>query len=86
MNSFLIPADETPEQAALRKRQAVAQALMPQSMPQNVGQGINALGQAIALRAQRQNEQFPTAPGGAKPSLMTTMANLFSGGNNGGLY
>lgn len=87
MMSFNIPANETPEQAAERKRQAVASALMgPQQMPQNVGEGIQAMGQAIMMRQKKQNAAFPAAPGGGKASFATNFANLFSGGHNGGAY
>lgn len=84
MMSFNIPADETPEQAAERKRQAVASALM--GPPQNVGEGIQAMGQAILQRQKKQNAAFPAAPGGGKASFATNFANLFSGGHNGGAY
>lgn len=87
MMNFNIPTDETPEMAAERKRQAVASALMsPQQLPQNVGQGIQAMGQAIMMRQKKQNAAFPTAPGGGQASFATNFANLFSGGNNGGMY
>ena len=90
MNSFLIPPNETPEQIALRKRKAVADALtrggQPQAMPQNVGEGIAALGNAFVQRQQQQNAAFPTGPGGVKPSFMTAMKNMFFRGGNGGLY
>lgn len=81
MNSFLIPANETPEQAAKRKRSAVAQALM--SPPQDVVSGIAALGNAMLYRQQQQSAAFPAAPGGARPSFITAMKNMFGGG--GGL-
>ncbi|CVI14827.1 conserved hypothetical protein [Agrobacterium fabacearum CFBP 5771] len=84
MQSFLIPANETPEQAAQRKKIAVAQALT--SPPQDVGSGIQAIGNAIMQHQQQQNAAFPAAPGGAKPSFMTAMKNMFTGRNNGGLY
>lgn len=82
MNGFLIPANETPEQAEQRKKSAVAQALM--SPPQDVGSGIEALGNAMLYRQQQQNKAFPVAPGGAKPSFMYAMKNMFGGG--GGMY
>lgn len=84
MSSFLIPANETPDQAQKRKKMAVAQALM--SQPQDIGSGIQALGNAIMYQQQQQNAAFPAAPGGAKPSFMTAMKNMFTGRNNGGLY
>jgi hypothetical protein len=85
MNSFLIPANETPEQAALRKRKAVSQALTA-PMPQNVGEGLASLGNALTMRQQQQNAAFPAIPGGEQASFMTAMRNLFSNGRNGGLY
>lgn len=86
MNSFLIPANETPDQAAARKRQAVASALAGAAMPQTIGEGISSLGDGLAARQQGQSAMFPTAPGGAAPSFMTAMKNLFSRSSNGGLY
>jgi len=68
--------------ASLNKRKAIAMALNP---PQDLGSGLQSLGQAFAMRAQQQNANYPAAPGGAKPSFFTTMQNLF-GGNQGGIY
>jgi hypothetical protein len=86
MNSFLIQPGQNnaSDTEALRKRQAVAQALM--QPPQGIGDGIASLGQAMLYRQQNQNAMFPTAPGGAKPSFMTAMRNMFTGGNNRGAY
>lgn len=83
MQSFLIPSDETPEQAAARKKRAVVSALM--SPPQSVGEGLTAMGDALAYRMQKRNAALPTAPGGERPSFMTAMKNMF-GGRKGGLY
>ncbi|WP_413710665.1 hypothetical protein [Rhizobium sp. Rhizsp82] len=85
MGMFNIPTDETPGQAALRKRRAVAQALSGPA-PMTIGAGLAAIGDGLELRQQRQNAMFPSAPGGAQPDFITAMQNLFSGGNNGGLY
>lgn len=84
MNSFLIPANEFPDQAEKRKKMAVAQALM--SQPQDIGSGIQALGNAFLQQQPQQNAAFPAAPGGTKPSFMAAMKNMFTGRNNGGLY
>jgi hypothetical protein len=87
MQSFIFDANETPEQAALRKKRAVAQALAgPQQMPQSLGEGLSALGDAFVMRKQMQDAAFPNAPGGERPSFFTAMRNMFSGGHNGGLY
>lgn len=83
--NFLIPPDETPEQATLRKRQAVAQALTA-PMPQDMGQGMASLGNALAMRERQRQAAYPQAPGGAQPNFITAMKNLLSGGQNGGLY
>lgn len=83
MQSFLIPSDETPEQAAARKKRAVVSALM--SPPQSIGEGLTAMGDALAYRMQKRNEAFPKTPGGERPSFMTAMKNMFTGGRNGGL-
>lgn len=76
-------AGTTTDEAAMKKRQAVAQALA--KPPQNIGDGINALGQAMLYRAQQQNGALPAAPGNAQPSFMTAMQHMLSRGNNGGL-
>lgn len=54
--------------------------------PRNFGEGISALGDGLAQRQRAQAAMFPNAPGNEQPSLMMAMKNLFSGGNNGGLY
>ncbi|MCP2134602.1 hypothetical protein J2S28_001654 [Rhizobium sp. SLBN-94] len=83
MNSFLIPANETADQQQKRKKMAVAQALM--SQPQDIGSGIQALGNAF-LQKQQQSASFPAAPGNAKPSFMMAMKTMFTGRNKGGLF
>lgn len=83
MNSFIIPANETPEQAAARKQQAVRSALLGGALPQTIGEGISSLGDGLAARQQGQGAMFPSAPGGAQPSFMTAMQNLFGRGNKG---
>ena len=84
MPSFNIPANETPEQ---RKRRVIAQALSaPSAMPQNVGEGLASIGQAFLTRQANQNAAFPTAPGRGKADWATNFRNLFTRGNNGGLY
>jgi hypothetical protein len=75
--SFLIPADETPEQASLRKRKMVANALLSQGMPTDIGSGIAALGQAALQRQSMSNAAFPDMPGGGKPTLGMRLGNLF---------
>lgn len=68
-------------------RQRVAQALMQNGAPRTIGEGLSALGDGFLERQQRQNSMFPTAPQGSDPpSFFTAMKNLFSGGNNGGLF
>lgn len=80
--SFNIPTSETPEQAALRKQKMAASALT-QGMPQNMGQGINALGQAMIQRGAQQNQQFPAQPINPQtqqmtaPDFGTRLGNLF---------
>jgi hypothetical protein len=82
MMSFNIPANETPEQA--RQRSAAGQAPAMQQMPTNFGSGIQAVAEALMAREQQQQSQFPVAPGGAQPSGMTRLQNMF--GLGGGLY
>ncbi|WP_234837709.1 hypothetical protein [Sinorhizobium meliloti] len=60
--------------------------ILGQPMPQTIGGGMGMLGAGIASGITNRNAAFPTAPGGAKPSMMTGLANFFTGGRNGGLY
>ncbi|RVI61845.1 hypothetical protein [Sinorhizobium meliloti] len=60
--------------------------IMDQALPQTIGGGMGMLGAGLAANFAKQNAAFPTAPGAAKPSLMTGLANFFTGGRNGGLY
>lgn len=59
---------------------------MQGGMPQNPGQGMNAIAQALMQRGAAQNAAFPKAPGGASPSFRTKLTNFFTGDRNGGLY
>ncbi|PDT47442.1 hypothetical protein CO661_11915 [Sinorhizobium fredii] len=60
--------------------------IMGQPLPQSIGGGAGMLGAGLAAGFAKRNAAFPTAPGGAQPSLMTGLANFFTGGRNGGLY
>ncbi|WP_373413714.1 hypothetical protein [Ensifer aridi] len=60
--------------------------IMGQPLPQTIGGGAGMLGAGLAAGFAKRNAAFPTAPGGAQPSLMTGLANFFTGGRNGGLY
>jgi uncharacterized Ntn-hydrolase superfamily protein len=87
MGAFNIPANETPEQAAQRKKQAVAMALAQPA--QNVGQGLGQLGLGIMSGLQTRAGQggaYPQAPATAQPSFGTHLMNLLTGNQNGGLY
>ncbi|PYE98925.1 putative Ntn-hydrolase superfamily protein [Rhizobium sp. PP-F2F-G38] len=91
MMDFLIPANETPEEAELRKKKMVVDALRgPQAMPQNVGQGLAVFGDALADRYSQYKQQgkaFPAAPeGSADPSFGTGFMNFLTGRKNGGLF
>ncbi|NRQ13465.1 hypothetical protein [Ensifer sesbaniae] len=72
-----------------QNRQQLAEQLqakiMGQPMPQNTAEGIGALMTGIAAGAAKRNAAFPVAPGGAKPSALTGLANFFTMGRNGGL-
>lgn len=87
-STYNIPANETPEQAAMRRNRRIAEVLAgrPDVMPQNLGQGLAAIGDALVERQAKQNAAFPVAPGAAKPDWATNFRNLFTRGNNGGLY
>ncbi|TNM66476.1 hypothetical protein [Aliirhizobium smilacinae] len=91
MTSFIFGGDgqETPEDAARRKRQAVARALAQSSQAQSVGdaigQGMSGFGDALAYRQQQPQNQFPDAPGGGAPSFMQAIKNMM-GFRSGGLF
>lgn len=76
-----------------QRRQQMVQQFANQIMAQpaqtaavGAGQLATGIGMGLMNYNQKQNEAFPQAPGGAKPSLMTGLANFFTGRNNGGLY
>ncbi|WP_246807064.1 hypothetical protein [Ensifer sp. ENS05] len=75
---------------ANQNRQQLAEQLqakiMGQPMPQTTAEGVGALMTGIAAGAAKRGAAFPSAPGGAKPSALTGLANFFSMGRNGGLY
>jgi hypothetical protein len=79
---------------AARKRQAVAQAMMgaSQQMPQDIGQGLGALGNALMMRQQMRATQFPgapPAPAGAAPQAFdfgNFMNKALGMNSGGGLY
>lgn len=56
-----------------------------QNVPQGAGQLAAGLGMGLA-NWQTKDAAFPTAPGGTDPSMMTGLANFFSGRKNGGLF
>ncbi len=73
------------EPDAMRKRRAVADAMMGQGVPQatDVGSGLAALGNALAYR-QQQRGPFPDATGGVQAGIGARIGN-FLGLNRGGL-
>ncbi|QRY69170.1 hypothetical protein JVX98_13195 [Ensifer sp. PDNC004] len=70
------------EQLAARLRSQI----LGQPLPQTIGGGAGMLGAGIAAGLANRNATFPTAPGGAKPSFATGLANFFSANRNGGLF
>ena len=61
----------------------------PAQMPTTALGGVAQLAAGIGMglhNFQQQGKQFPDAPGGASPSFGTSLANFFTGRNNGGLY
>ena len=78
MQSYIYDAND-PEQVVARRRRVVDAIMNP---PQNVGQGLAAMGQAFADRRQAQNP-FPKAPGN-KP--FTGLGRLMGMFGNHGLY
>jgi hypothetical protein len=78
------PAPTSREQMA----QQLAQSMIGQPA-QNTAQGVGQLVAGIGLglsNYKKKGQQFPTAPGGAAPSFGTSLANFFTGRQNGGLY
>jgi len=80
-------------QADPSKRRAVAQAMMGASgsqLPQDAGQGLQALGNALYQRAQMQKAAFPPPPAplpGQQPmSFGQMLANKFGFNNGGSAY
>ncbi len=73
--------NETREQLAQRLQAQI----MGQPLPQSLGGGMGMLGAGLAAGFAKRDAAFPTAPGGAQPSMMTGLANFFTGGRNGGL-
>ena len=73
-------------------RRRVAEAIMngPQQMPKDVGQGLQALGNAIYQRQQAHNAGFPPPPSplpGQQPqSLLGGFLNRFGLNNGGSAY
>lgn len=59
--------------------------ILGQSLPQTVGGGMGMLGAGLAAGFAKRGAAFPAAPGGAQPSMMTGLANFFTGNRNGGL-
>lgn len=82
MQSFNIPAGETPEQAKQRIQQQQLQfATRP---PTDIGSGMQAVAQALMARQAEQQGAFPAVPGGGAVSPMQNIRNRF--GLGGGLY
>lgn len=78
-------AGAQPQPEDEQRKAAIMQALMGQGQPHNMGQGMEAIGKAIAFQNMQRNKQFPAAPGGADPSMGTSFMNMLTRGNNGGL-
>lgn len=75
--------------AEIQKRQRILAALngqKPEFMPQNAGQGLAAIGNAISDRQDQLAASFPQTPGGGQADWATNFRNLFTFGKNGGLY
>lgn len=83
MQSFILPEEQDEE---TKRKMAIMQA-MQGGMPQNVGQGMNAIAQALMQRQVQDGQQraFPAAPGGGQPGMGTRFMNMITGNRNGGL-
>ncbi|MGE7367909.1 hypothetical protein ACQKKX_02410 [Neorhizobium sp. NPDC001467] len=83
MYAFMAQRPAAPQQSVSNQ---IAQQIMGQPA-QTVGQGMGQLATGLGTGlAKFQADKFPKAPGGAKPSPLTGLMNLFTFGNNGGLY
>jgi hypothetical protein len=72
-------------------RRRVAEAMVgSQQMPQDIGQGLAALGNALYQRQQMQKAAFPPPPsplpGQQQPSFMNGLLNKFGFNNGGSAY
>ena len=82
-------AEDLQSMDAMRKRQALADALIGTGAPRKIAhpmQGIAQMAEAAMAGNQQRNAMFPQAPGGAAPSIGTQIRNMFTRGNNGGMY
>lgn len=82
MQSFNIPATQTPQQAQDRLRQQ--QMMLAGNAPTDMGSGIQAVAQALMARNEQQQAAFPSMPGGGRASPFQGFKNMF--GLGGGLY
>lgn len=82
MQSFIIPTDETADDQ--KRRMLQAQMEFAGNMPRDAASGMQSVAQALMLREQARQSQFPGAPGGGKPSFGTRISNMF--GLGGGLH
>lgn len=81
MGRYIFDAEhERPED----RRRRVAEAMARQQVPTDIGSGLNAIGNAISMRAQANERAFPDAPGG-KPDFLNRLGAIF-GMRRGGLY
>ncbi|OQP87576.1 hypothetical protein BTR14_03125 [Rhizobium rhizosphaerae] len=89
--SYFQPRIQQPDQRQ-QLEQMLTQRLMGQQQqpaPTTALGGVAQLAAGIGkglYNYQQQGKQFPDAPGGASPSFGTSLANFFTGRNNGGLY
>jgi hypothetical protein len=81
MQSFILPEQEDEE---TKRKMAIMQA-MQGGIPQNAGQGVSAVAQALMQREAGRGAAFPAAPGGQQPGMGTRFMNMITGGRNGGL-
>ena len=89
MNPFALYAGlQKPDTSQNRQKLAeqLQAKIMGQAPPQNTAEGAGALMNGVAAGMAKRNAAFPVAPGGAKPSGLTGLANFFTMGRNGGLY
>lgn len=84
MQSFIFNGNQSADQNAKQRQDAIVKALMRPAS--NMGEGMSQLGIGLASGFQKQGQAFPAAPGGAKPGFGMLLQGMFGGNKGGGMY